>query len=32
MTYNGASYVCIQAHTAQSDWHPGAVPTLWQRT
>lgn len=28
--YNGKWYVCIQAHTTQSDWTPDIVPALWQ--
>lgn len=28
--YNGAWYVCLQAHTTQADWTPDAVPALWQ--
>lgn len=27
--YNGKWYVCIQAHTTQSDWTPDVVPALW---
>lgn len=30
VTYNGATYKCTQAHTAQIDWSPVAVPALWQ--
>ena len=27
--YNGKLYKCAQAHTAQADWTPYAVPALW---
>ncbi len=30
VTYNGATYKCIQAHTSQADWTPPATPALWQ--
>jgi chitin-binding protein len=31
VTYNGASYRCIQAHTVHSDsWTPPTTPALWQ--
>src|SRR5262245_13564713 len=29
VTFGGASYQCIQAHTSQPDWTPSAVPALW---
>jgi hypothetical protein len=29
VTYDGATYECILAHTSQSDWTPSAVPALW---
>ncbi|HET7506338.1 MAG TPA: carbohydrate-binding protein [Kofleriaceae bacterium] len=29
VTFQGATYQCIQAHTSQSDWTPAAVPALW---
>lgn len=29
VTYNGKTYICIQAHTSQSGWTPSAVPALW---
>lgn len=32
VTYNGAVYVCITAHTSQSDWSPPATPALWSPT
>ncbi|MBG0832599.1 lytic polysaccharide monooxygenase [Planomonospora sp. ID67723] len=31
VTYGGASYRCIQAHTAYAGWEPPNVPALWQR-
>ncbi|MFJ4972933.1 carbohydrate-binding protein [Streptomyces sp. NPDC088755] len=31
VTYGGAAYRCLQAHTAQAGWTPAAVPALWQR-
>ncbi|WP_327090530.1 dioxygenase [Nonomuraea sp. NBC_01738] len=30
-TYGGASYRCLQGHTAQVGWEPPNVPALWQR-
>lgn len=30
VTYQGATYRCIQAHTSQAGWTPPAVPALWQ--
>lgn len=30
VTYDGRTYRCIQAHTAQPGWEPPAVPALWQ--
>ncbi|MFJ9842820.1 carbohydrate-binding protein [Kitasatospora sp. NPDC101155] len=32
VTYSGASYVCLQAHTAVVGWEPPNVPALWQRS
>lgn len=29
VTFGGAAYQCIQAHTSQADWTPAAVPALW---
>jgi len=29
VTFAGATYECIQAHTSQPDWTPPAVPALW---
>ncbi|MCG6495514.1 M28 family peptidase [Kitasatospora sp. A2-31] len=31
VTFNGASYRCIQGHTAQVGWEPPIVPALWQQ-
>ena len=31
VTYNGATYRCLQAHTAIAGWEPPNVPALWQR-
>jgi hypothetical protein len=28
-TYEGITYVCIQAHTTQAGWTPPVVPALW---
>jgi hypothetical protein len=30
VTYQGATYRCLQAHTSQAAWTPVAVPSLWQ--
>ncbi|GAA1407262.1 hypothetical protein GCM10009639_55810 [Kitasatospora putterlickiae] len=30
VTWNGASYRCLQGHTAQVGWEPNIVPALWQ--
>ncbi|MFI9552048.1 lytic polysaccharide monooxygenase [Nonomuraea endophytica] len=32
VTYNGATYQCLQAHTAIPGWEPPNVPALWRRT
>jgi hypothetical protein len=29
VTYEGATYRCLQAHTSQAGWTPVAVPALW---
>lgn len=29
--YGDSLYRCVQAHTAQADWTPPAVPALWTR-
>ncbi|WP_084965070.1 carbohydrate-binding protein [Thermoactinospora rubra] len=31
VTYGGATYRCLQAHTSQVGWEPPNVPALWQR-
>ncbi|WP_433218712.1 lytic polysaccharide monooxygenase [Microtetraspora malaysiensis] len=31
VTYGGASYRCLQAHTALTGWEPPNTPALWQR-
>ncbi|WP_184952272.1 glycosyl hydrolase [Paractinoplanes abujensis] len=31
VTYNGARYRCIQAHTSLVGWEPANVPALWSR-
>lgn len=31
VTYGGATYRCLQGHTAQPGWQPPNVPALWQR-
>ncbi|MEQ0559370.1 lytic polysaccharide monooxygenase [Amycolatopsis sp. NEAU-NG30] len=31
VTYGGASYRCLQAHTAIAGWEPPNTPALWQR-
>jgi protocatechuate 3,4-dioxygenase beta subunit len=30
VTYAGATYRCLQGHTAQTGWEPPNVPALWQ--
>lgn len=30
VAHEGKVYECIFAHTSQSDWAPGTVPTLWK--
>ncbi|MER7908972.1 carbohydrate-binding protein [Streptomyces sp. NPDC096068] len=30
VTYGGARYTCLQAHTAQPGWQPPNVPALWR--
>ena len=29
--YDGAIYLCVQAHRSQSDWSPPVVPALWRQ-
>ncbi|GAA2328714.1 carbohydrate-binding protein [Dactylosporangium salmoneum] len=31
VTYGGATYRCLQAHTSQVGWEPPNVPALWAR-
>jgi hypothetical protein len=31
VTYNGASYRCLQGHTSLPGWEPANVPALWER-
>ncbi|SDH52548.1 chitin-binding protein [Lentzea fradiae] len=31
VTYGGASYECVQAHTALAGWEPPTTPALWRR-
>jgi subtilisin family serine protease len=31
VTFEGATYRCLQPHTSQPGWTPAAVPALWQR-
>jgi len=31
VTYNGETYVVLQAHTPQSDWTPDTVPALYKK-
>ncbi|MCC5575821.1 dioxygenase [Microtetraspora sp. AC03309] len=31
VTYGGATYRCLQGHTAMAGWEPPNVPALWQR-
>lgn len=30
VTYDGATYVCLQAHTSEVGWEPPSAPSLWQ--
>jgi subtilisin family serine protease len=30
VTYGGASYECLQAHTSLSGWEPATTPALWR--
>src|SRR5262249_28572289 len=32
VTYNGATYTCLQTHTAfvGANWNPAATPSLWR--
>ncbi|KAA0931962.1 carbohydrate-binding protein [Streptomyces apricus] len=31
VTYDGATYACLQTHQAQGAWQPALTPALWQR-
>ena len=31
VTYDGATYTCVQSHTSQAGWMPSALPALWGR-
>ncbi len=31
VTASGTLYKCLQDHTSQSDWAPGAAPSLWAK-
>lgn len=31
VTYGGAEYECIMAHTSNSAWTPSATPSLWRK-
>jgi len=31
VTYNGATYKCLQSHTSLPGWEPPNVPALWQQ-
>ncbi|MEV5548160.1 carbohydrate-binding protein [Streptomyces sp. NPDC052309] len=31
VTYGGAAYRCLQAHTSMAGWEPPNVPALWRR-
>lgn len=31
VSYNGATYKCLQAHTALVGWEPPATPALWEK-
>ena len=31
VTFNGATYTCLQAHGSQAGWTPAAVPSLWNK-
>ncbi|QSF44156.1 glycosyl hydrolase family 18 protein [Paenibacillus tianjinensis] len=31
VTYNGASYTCLQAHTSLAGWEPATTPALWKK-
>ncbi|MFG2752375.1 dioxygenase family protein [Streptomyces xanthophaeus] len=31
VSYGGAAYTCVQAHTSVPGWEPPSVPALWRR-
>lgn len=31
VTYQARTFRCVQGHTSQSDWSPGAVAALWEQ-
>lgn len=31
VSYEGELYVCLQAHTSQTDWAPTSAPSLWAK-
>ncbi|MFF8813258.1 dioxygenase family protein [Streptomyces pactum] len=31
VTYGGATYECLQGHTAVAGWEPSSAPALWRR-
>ena len=31
VTYEGATYTCVQSHTSQAGWIPSGLPALWGR-
>ena len=31
VTYDGATYTCVQSHTSQAGWMPSGLPALWGR-
>lgn len=30
VTYDGATYTCVQPHTSQAGWIPSGLPALWK--
>lgn len=32
VTYEGATYTCVQPHTSQAGWIPSGLPALWRLT
>ena len=31
VTYDGATYTCVQSHTSQAGWMPSGLPALWKK-